>query len=82
MGEREGKEKELWLGSRAERGREEWSPWEATLRQEKTEYGSKKRQEGKGGRHQAHSGWQAPSSRRRTTIIRSWIIIRLLIAGF
>ena len=31
VGERGGREKELWLGGRAERGREEGSPWEATL---------------------------------------------------
>lgn len=73
-----GKNKIYGLGGRAERtGR---SPWEADTRESKKGQSMEAGREE--GRCQAHSGWQTLSSRRRITIIRGWIIIRLLTAGF
>lgn len=63
------------LRGRAERGGGRGGPWEADARVRKGR--ARKQEEAGRGRCQAHSGWQTPSSRRRTTIITGWIIIRL-----
>ena len=79
MREKGEKKKNDDLGGRAERDGGRGGPWEADAGERK---GRARKQAGGRGRCQGRSGWQTPSSQRRTTVIRGWVIIRLLTAGF